>query len=388
MWHAAAGFRPGEVMVSHRRSLCLYTPSTDPSGMGVHMLDLVAAFVGTTDVSLMARPDHKAGWLLDRAAELGARTLPLPSPRNPGFGRMITGFLAVHPADVFHCHVGTGSENWDGVRLARAAGCGAVVQTQHLPYLLSHPRRRRAFHHAIEEVDRLIAVSEGVRRTYQRIGVPPERLVTVPNGVAPRADALSRQEARRVLGLGPDQPVVLTVGRLTHMKGQWHLIDAVPDLAARFPGLTVVFLGDGPLREALEKRAAALGVSGNVCFGGHRGDARRLLAAADLFALPSRHEGMPLVALEAMEAGVPVVATRVIGSTEVVDDGVTGALVRPGDAAALATAAARLLADPVLARRQGAAGRRRYEERFTRDRMAAETTAVYDSVLAGAEAAA
>ena len=356
--------------------------------MGAHMLDLVAAYAGTADVSLMARATPRAGWLVEEAAALGASTLSLPSPRDPRFGGLVTGHLRARPADVFHCHVGTGCEDWDGVRLARAAGCPAVVQTQHLPFLVSHPRKRRAYHHAIEQVDRLIAVSEGLRRTYERIGVPPERIVTVPNGVAPQTGRMRRGEARRVLGLRPDRPVVLTIGRLTHMKGQWHLIDAVPDLAARFPGLAVVLLGDGPLRSSLQARAAALGVSGHVLFPGHRPDARRLLASADVFVLPSRHEGMPLAALEAMEAGLPVVATRVIGSAEVVEDGRTGALVRPGDPAALGAAVARLLADPALRRRQGAAGRRRYEACFTRERMAAETAEVYESVLADAEVAA
>jgi glycosyltransferase involved in cell wall biosynthesis len=374
--------------VSLRRSICFYTPSADPSGMGVHMLDLIAAFLGTADVSLMARPTDNAGWLLDRAAQLGARTLALPSPRDPAFGAVITGFLRAHPADVFHCHVGTGSENWDGVRSARAAGCTAVVQTQHLPYLVSHPRKRRGYHSSIEDVDRLIAVSEGLRRTYERIGVPQELFATVPNGVAPLARRMSREEARRSLGLGPDQPVVLSIGRLTHMKGHRHLIDAVPELAGRFAGLAVVLVGDGPLRDSLAKRTAALGVAGNVCFPGHRPHARRLLVAADVFVLPSRHEGMPLAALEAMEAGLPVVASRVIGSDEVVEDGVTGTLVRPGDPAALGAAVARLLADPALRRRQGTAGRRRYEARFTAARMAADTAAVYKSVLTGADAAA
>jgi glycosyltransferase involved in cell wall biosynthesis len=370
------------------RSLCLYTPSADPSGMGAHMLDLVAEYVGTAGVSVMARATPRVSWLLEAAAALGARTLPLPSPRDPRFPALISDHLRVHPADVFHCHVGTGCEDWDGVRLARASGCPVVVQTQHLPFLVSHPRKRRAFHHAIEEVDRLIAVSDGLRRTYERIGVPPELLVTVPNGVAPRVDRISREEAREVLGLDPDAPVVLTIGRLTHMKGQWHLIDAVPGLAAAFPGVAVVLLGDGPLRASLETRAAALGVSRHVVFAGHRPDARRLLAAADVFVLPSRHEGMPLVALEAMEACLPVVATRVIGSAEVVDDGVTGALVRPGDPAALGAAVGRLLADPALRRRQGLAGRRRYEACFTRERMAVQTAEVYESVRTGAGVAA
>ncbi|WP_100498373.1 glycosyltransferase family 4 protein [Geodermatophilus chilensis] len=366
------------------RSICFYTPSTDPSGMGAHMVDLIAEYAGTADVALMMRPTEGGRRLLDRAAELGARTVELPSPRDRRFAAVVTGFLDAHPADVFHCHVGTGCEDWDGVCLARRAGCPAVVQTQHLPYLVSSPRKRRAYHHAIQEVDRLIAVSQGLRRTYSRIGVPPERFTTVPNGVAPLRDRIGRDAARAAIGLDPHQPVVLTVGRLTHMKGQWHLVDAVPGLLERFPDLAVVLVGDGPLREALEKRAAGLGVGGAVRFPGHRSDARQLLAAADVFVLPSRHEGMPLVALEAMEAGLPVVGTRVIGTEEVVADGVTGALVRPGDPAALGAALERLLADPALRRRQGAAGRRRYLACFTRERMAGDTAAVYESVLRGA----
>lgn len=352
--------------------------------MGAHMLDLMAEYASDADLSLMVRPSTGGQRMLQRAADLGARTLSLPSPRSPLFARTISAFLSAYPADVFHCHVGTGAENWDGVRLAHAAGCRALVQTQHLPYLVSHPRKRQAFHHAIEPVHRLIAVSDGLRRTYERIGVPPSRFTTVPNGIAARGSSPGRAAARRALGLSCDQPVVLTVGRLTHMKGQEYLIQAVPDLAARFPGLAVVLIGDGPLRRQLTRRAADLGVSRHVRFPGHRTDSRELLDAADVFVLPSRHEGMPLAALEAMEAALPVVATRVIGSAEVVADGITGALVRPRDPADLADAVATLLAGAALRRRQGLAGRSRYLRYFTRKRMAAATAAVYEQVLRGA----
>jgi glycosyltransferase involved in cell wall biosynthesis len=349
--------------------------------MGAHMLDLVAEYVPVADVSVMFRPTEAGRRLLDRAAALGARPVELPSPRDPAFRTVVLDFLTAFPADVFHCHVGIGSEDWEGVRLARGAGCPATVQTQHQPYLLSSPRKRARWLHTVEDVDRVIAVSDAVRRTYERIGAPPDRLRTVPNGVAPRTLRLGRVEARRRLGLRGDQPVVLTTGRLAPMKGHQYLIDAVPQLVRRFPDVAVVLLGEGALRAPLTRQAAGLGVADRVCLPGHLPEARALLDAADVFVLPSRHEGMPLAALEAMEAGLPVVGTRVIGTAEVVVDGETGALVPAGDPAALGAALTALLGDPDLRRDQGEAGRRRYLERFTRRRMAGCTWTVYEEAL-------
>ncbi|MCW2779122.1 MAG: glycosyl transferase group 1 [Frankiales bacterium] len=363
-------------------SLCLYTPSFDPSGMGRHMLDLAAEMVGDRDVSLLAWGTPAGQRLLDAAAALGVRTAALPHPRDPGFAAAVTAFLRAHPADVFHVHVGTGREDFDGARAARAAGVPVVLQTQHLPWLMGQDRKARAFFRSLDAVDHVLTVSHAQRRTYARLGLDPARTSTVANGVRPRTTVLPRAEARRELGLTPDQPVVMTVGRLTVMKGQRFLLDAVPALADRFPDLAVVLVGDGHLREVLEKQAADLGVADVVRFAGQRADARELLAAADVFALPSRTEGMPLAVLEAMEAGLPVVATRAIGLEEVVDDGVTGLLVRIRDAAALGVALAAVLDDPLLRARLGAAGRQRYLAAFTAARTAREVAAVYDDVLA------
>jgi glycosyltransferase involved in cell wall biosynthesis len=185
----------------------------------------------------------------------------------------------------------------------------------------------------------------------------------------------------RLLGLVPDQPVVMTIGRLAPMKGQRQLIESTPDLLARFPGLAVLIVGEGHLHRQLAEQADALGVAGCVRLMGHRPDARLLLDAADVFVLPSRHEGMPLVAMEAMEAGLPVVATRVIGSEEVVVHGETGLLSPAGNVPALGGALAKLLADPALRARLGRAGRQRYVDHFTRQRMAEQTRGVYAAVL-------
>ena len=362
-------------------SICLYTPSADPSGMGTHMLDLTAEYVPEHAVSLMCWPTGPGKRVLARAAALGATTLALPHPRDPAFSRVIIDFLHGHRADVFHLHVGTGRENFDGARAARAAGVPAVVQTQHLPWLLSSRGKRPPFFRGLREVGHLIGVSKAVGQTYVRIGVPAGRISTVPNGVGSRGAGPGRLAVRRSLGLDPDQLVVMTIGRLATMKGHCDLIDSTPTLLADFPGLVVLIVGDGHLWEQLTRQAAALGVGDRVRLLGRRPDARELLDAADVFVLPSLHEGMPLVALEAMEASLPVVATRVIGSDEVVVHGETGLLVPAQDAPALSRALTVLLADPMLRTRLGEAGRRRYLARFTRRRMAADTLAVYSRVL-------
>ena len=362
-------------------SICLYTPSVDPSGMGSHMLDLAAEYLPGADVSVLCWDTASGRRVLERAAALGATVHALPHPRDPAFADRIVGFLTRHPTDVFHLHVGSGRENFDGARAARRAGVPAIVQTQHQPWLFRAPSKHVRFRCAIGTVDRLIAVSWAEQYTYERIGVPSSRIVTVQNGIVPRGPGPGRAAARAELGLRPDDLVVMNVGRLVRQKGQDLLIDAMPGLVAAFPQVRVVVVGGGTHHDRLAAQAAHLGMADHLCLPGHRTDARMLLDAADVFVLPSRQEGLPLAALEAMDVGLPVVGTDVIGTAEVVVDGETGRLVPPQDPRALGSALADLLADPGLRARYGAAGQRRYLDRFTAKRMAAETFAVYEDVL-------
>jgi glycosyltransferase involved in cell wall biosynthesis len=364
-----------------RRSICLYTPSADPSGMGAHMADLAEAYVADHEVSFLCRPTPGGRRLLDRVAAAGARVVPLPGNRDPAFAPVIAQHLRESRPDVFHSHVGWGWEDWPGVHVAREVGVPAVAQTHHLPFLLSDRRKPPRLLRALRPVDHLIAVSEGLRRSYERVGVPPELFTTVPNGIRARGPGPGRAAARHALGLSPEQPVVMTAGRLINMKGHRFLVEAVSLLIGLFPDLAVPIFGRGPLHESLQRRAVELGVAPAVRFLGHRTDARMLLDAADIFVLPSRHEGMPLAAIEAMDAGLPVVATRVIGSEEVVLDGHTGTLVRSEDPVALARALAGLLADRELRSAYGRAGRRRYLACHSVERMALRTLAVYEQVL-------
>lgn len=372
------GEGPGKI----RRSVCLYTRSANPSGMGKHMLDLVKGLTGRMDVTVLRRTNDRAHWLFEEAATFGARTVALPSPHDSAYPEVISNFLASHPVDVFHCHAGWGWEDPDGLRLARAAGVPAVVVTHHLPFLIHQRAKAQKLIENTLFAHARIAVSDGLRKTYTACGVSEKGFVTVPNGVAPRRNSPGRAAARTALGLQPEDLVVLSTGRLTLMKGQRYLIEAAALLKPDYPKLQVVILGEGDLHQELEILVAERCLTGTVHLPGHRNDARMLLDAADVFALPSRSEGMPLALIEAMEAGLPVVATQVIGSTEVVAHGESGLLVPTENTQQLAAALAELLGNEARRVRYGNAGRRRYLDEFTDQCMVTRTQTVYNTTLA------
>jgi glycosyltransferase involved in cell wall biosynthesis len=171
------------------------------------------------------------------------------------------------------------------------------------------------------------------------------------------------------------------VASLRSKKGQAHLIEAFVRVRRRVPQAGLLFVGEGPLRGALEARAAAPELDGAVFFAGHRADVPAILSRCDLFTLSSLEEGMPNALLEAMAAGLPAVVTDVGGNAEVVEDGMTGYLVPAADPEALAGRLTELLLDPDLRRRQGEAARGRFESRFTVGRMISAYHALYDEIL-------
>src|SRR3712207_6221261 len=234
------------------RSVCLYTCSFSPSGMGAHMLALTEQYVARgLDVSVAFWPAPAAEALMSRAADLGARLVRTPHPRDPAYADELAAALRAISPDVVHGHVGTGREDFGGARVAKRAGVPAVVQTLHLPWLLRDDRRVPGLLRTLRPVDRLITVSRLQADTYARIGVPARSMTTIPNGVPPRGPGPGRAEARRRLGLATDRPVVLTTGRLVDQKGHPYLVDAVPALVAGHPAVAVVLLRGGGLQDQL-----------------------------------------------------------------------------------------------------------------------------------------
>jgi glycosyltransferase involved in cell wall biosynthesis len=232
--------------------------------------------------------------------------------------------------------------------------------------------------------DTVVVNAEALRAQGEALGMRAHWMV-LRNGVDVErfASPEGREAARARLGLDPQRPVVGTIGRLEPRKGYDVLLAAMQGIAARANGTCpqVLLVGDGPLREALERRTEEVGLGHVVRFTGNLSDVRPALAAMDVFVLPSREEGMSNALLEAMAAARPVVATAVGGTGEIVADEQTGLLVPPTDAARLAAAVERVLRDRELAGRLGAAGREFVCREFGARSRIAELERLYQSAV-------
>lgn len=222
--------------------------------------------------------------------------------------------------------------------------------------------------------DRLVTVSEAVARHAIELGARPEAVRVIANGVDPQQ---FQPAARR--GNGTFR--IACVGRLIFNKGPQFLIEAAAQILEARPEAEFVLVGDGPLRAGLEERARELGIRERVEFMGTRSDVPAILQGCDLLVRPSLLEGMPLAILEAMACGLPVVATPISGSAELVRDGENGLLVRPADPGALAGAILRLMENEALREAQGRRGRWLVEHGYSWDSVAERTLAVYRELV-------
>lgn len=234
-------------------------------------------------------------------------------------------------------------------------------------------------------VRHVVAISEDVARTWRRsvVGTTAERIPVsvvhagVPLQLFAHDDRRRRSRVREGLGVPPDAPLLVTVARLDRGKGLHHLVPVVRTLRDGGVDAYAVVAGEGPYRDDLESAITSAGLADRLLLPGRRDDVPELLAAADVFVFPSHSEGFGVAVLEAVAAGLPVVAFDLPVLHETVVSGTTGVLVPVGDADALADAVAELVADPARARAMGEAGRRRAADRFDLRACADRLGAVY-----------
>lgn len=333
---------------------------------------------------LIHHPAPELAVLLEEARRLDVElwpTSPMPeglngAARMPAFARLLR---ARRPA-IFHAHLSWPRACKFGLFAAIAARVPAILATAHL--FVEAPITRSIYLQQqllFKGVDRYIAVSHEVaRRLESAYHLPPRKTCVIPNGISLAAFDRPAQAALPADLFGAaQQPIVLTIARLHEQKGLNYLLEA----AAQVPEAVFVLAGDGPERVNLEAQAWSLGLSQRVFFLGRRRDVPALLAACDVFVLPSLYEGMPLSILEAMAARKPVIATAIGGVDEVIVPGETGLLVPPRDPIALATAIRSLLSDRACAQHFAANGRARVEQYFAAEVMVRRAVEIYDELL-------
>jgi glycosyltransferase involved in cell wall biosynthesis len=332
---------------------------------------------------LLHHPEPGLAPLLEGARRLGVETRVVPRMAGMRTVTSLPRFLRVLQAErpaVFHAHQCWLLSCKYGLVAAALARVPGIVATAHQytdpPWGRGIALQQRLFQRC---ANRYIAVSQAVaNQLCEGFGVSARKVQVIHNGIPYREFAGPPDPAlRTALSGATGRPIVLTVARLDQQKGHTVLFDAIREL----PNVLFVLAGDGPERAMLEAKARELGIDDRVVLLGHRSDIRNLLAACDLFVLPSNYEALGLAVLEAMAAGRAVVATAVGGIPEAVLNGVTGALVRPGDPSALANAIRTLLADPVLMHKMGTAGLSRVQQKFSSATMVQRVTRTYEEVL-------
>ena len=329
---------------------------------------------------------NREGPALEAAAAAGATIVRLPRGGGPlrPLARVHALARAMRAAriDAVNGHNPTGGLY--AALAGRLAGVRAVVRTEHS---LHYAGRHSGLYPLIEGVltlmtRRVVCVCRAVLDSHaRRLPWAARRFVTVANGISSAPRTRPRQETRAALGADPGAPLLLTVGSLTTQKAQHVLIDGFARARRDVPQALLLIAGDGPLRAALEARAAAFGVADGVRFLGAREDVADLIEACDLFVLSSEREGLPVTLLEAMRGGRAAVVTRIGGMPEAVEDGVTGRIVPAADAGALGVALTALLGDPAAREAMGRAAATRWQAAFTAGRMVAATEALYRELL-------
>jgi glycosyltransferase involved in cell wall biosynthesis len=330
--------------------------------------------------SLVCCLDEPGEW----AADLLQENVPVVSlGRKAGFrpslGWRIASVVRDHGCAVLHCHQYSPFVYGSLASILTKTG---MVFTEHGRLSDAPPSlKRRIVNPALGRLGaRIFAVSTQLRDHMLAEGFPADRVSVIHNGIDPGSepDCETRREARAVLGLPHGAIVIGTAARLDAVKDLGTLLMAFSHLNRTVLGTQLIVFGDGPERQALSAQCTALGVAGSVTFTGHRQDVRELLPALDVFANSSVSEGISLTILEAMAAGLPVVATAVGGTPEVVVHDQTGLLVPPRDPSRLEAALADLAANPARRKALGTCGRGRVLQYFTIDRMVADYVKQYE----------
>jgi glycosyltransferase involved in cell wall biosynthesis len=283
---------------------------------------------------------------------------------DPFVARAIYRYLKSDRIDILHTHL-FGATLHGIVAGSRIRGLHRIVTIHN--ERAGNVVQKLAYPNLLKKADRIVGVSRrvsnGLVRSYMRLS---GRIITIPNGIDTKlfSKKLPKERIKEKLQLPVDRKIIGTIGRLTRQKGHCFLLDAFAEVRRVVPNAHLVMIGEGELLQRLREQSKRLKLDGSVVFLGSRSEIPELLQAMDVFVLSSLWEGLPLVLLEAMASGLPIVATRIGAVSEVVEDEEECLLVAPSDAGALARGITRMLLDVPLARRLSAAASVRVQKDY------------------------
>ncbi len=268
----------------------------------------------------------------------------------------------------------------DGTIAALLSGVKTIIHTDHARDFPDKYRYMVAEHLMSHFAYKVVGVSEHTSENlihYEKIS--PKKILTIENGIdGSRFEiTIDKQKKRKELGIRETGPIIGLGVRLAEQKGITYLLQATPQVIKAFPDITLVIAGDGELKEDLQKETRQLNIEQNVCFAGARLDIPDLLQLFDVYVLPSLWEGMPMVILEALAAGCPVLATDVGGVAKVIDNEVTGLLVEPRNPEQLAISILRILSDRQLQEKFIRNGLQKFQKKFSAEIMARQYEKLY-----------
>lgn len=320
------------------------------------------------------------GWLRDRCEALGLGTYVIQMNHQWDLRWVLNCCSLVRREGVSLIHAHEFRANAFGTLVARLC-CIPIVATVHGKNYYPDRAKRRIAYRWVSRSARMVAVSHDLRQFLaEEIGVPPNRVSVIHNGVDPNKglSAEQRSQLRSELGIQEGDFVLGVVGSLYEVKGHLYLLDAFKEVLRSYPNTKLLVIGQGDLEEALKSKAVEWKIERHVSFLGLRNDVPRLLSALDIFVLPSLSEGLSIALSEAMSAGIPVIASNVGGNPEIIVDGETGYLVPSRDAKALAVRILDLMADPSRQKSFGHRGRERVAKKFSTACMLEQYQALYD----------
>lgn len=363
-----------------RQRVChLITDSVIIGGAETFLINLTAQLADQYDQTVICLTGN--GALLDRLRQIGIEAVSVGMAGKGDLAALwrLVALVRRFRPEVLHTHLFHASLL--GSIIGRLLRIPVVLSTEHTAGLHGYRGSMARIRTGLS--DKVVAVSWAVREALVRVGVRPSKIEVIVNGLP--LDQFQKQgERERVrseLGIPPGAVVIGKVAGFRPVKGHEDLVRAFSQVAGEFPCSLLLLVGDGVRRRPVEQLVRELGLSGRVIFAGFRQDVPVLLSAMDVLALASLWEGMPLSVLEAMAAGLAVVATRTGGIPEVVVEGETGLLVPPGDPAALAGALREVLRHPDRTQQMGEAGRRRMDGAYDIRRTAQAYHQVYQALL-------